>query len=313
MSYYKGKVAVITGAGSGIGRELACRLAAAGACRKAGAEVRTYIFDVSRREAFQAHVDEVRRNSGAAHLLFNNASVTLVSTVEHTTAEEVEFQLGTNLMGVTHGCKAFLPGMLAQREGVLVNVSSVFGWVAFPAQAFYNVSKFGVRTLTECLWQELEGTGGERAPQRHPHQHREGRPPRPERRRGRDEVRGIEPEDARHAARALRRGHPAGRGRRPAADPHGEPVPDPILAVEAAARPLSGDHPPACPDHPLPLERPMWTRIAELVGIQLHTCQKLIGRITAEAEDLPRAPRGPAHRPAFGLPSLELNHAQERS
>ena len=58
-----------------------------------------------------------------------------------------------------YGTKAFLPMMLAQREGCIVNISSVFGLVGFPLQSAYNISKFGVRGLTECLWSELEGTG----------------------------------------------------------------------------------------------------------------------------------------------------------
>jgi len=60
---------------------------------------------------------------------------------------------------VIYGTKAFLPMMLAQREGCIVNISSVFGLVGFPLQSAYNISKFGVRGLTECLWSELDGTG----------------------------------------------------------------------------------------------------------------------------------------------------------
>jgi short-subunit dehydrogenase len=60
---------------------------------------------------------------------------------------------------VIYGTKAFLPMMLAQSQGWIVNVSSVFGLVGYPAQGAYNISKFGVRGLTECLWNELEGTG----------------------------------------------------------------------------------------------------------------------------------------------------------
>jgi short-subunit dehydrogenase len=60
---------------------------------------------------------------------------------------------------VIYGTKAFLPMMLEQRDGCIVNISSVFGLVGFPLQGAYNISKFGVRGFTECLWTELEGTG----------------------------------------------------------------------------------------------------------------------------------------------------------
>lgn len=176
QTHFKGKVAVITGAGSGIGRTLAIQLAAAGArlalsdvdadglaqtIRQlpAGSEVRGYALDVASREAVFAHADEVKRDFGTAHFVFNNAGVTVIGTVEHLEIDEIEWQLGINLWGVIYGTKAFLPMMLAQREGCIINLSSVFGLVGFPAQSAYNISKFGVRGLTECLWRELEGTG----------------------------------------------------------------------------------------------------------------------------------------------------------
>lgn len=176
MSHYAGKVAVVTGAGSGIGRHLAIQLGQAGArlalsdINRAGldetmgllpeaCEARGSTLDVSSREAVHAHAGDVRRDFGAAHFVFNNAGVALVGTVEHTSIEEYEWQLGINLWGVLYGTKAFLPMMLAQREGCIVNISSIFGLVGFPTQGAYNMTKFAVRGLTECLWQELEGTG----------------------------------------------------------------------------------------------------------------------------------------------------------
>jgi len=176
MSMFANKVAVITGAGSGIGRALAQQLAANGArlalsdinadglaetlnSLPARTEVRGYTLDVSNRQAFFAHADDVRRDFGTAHLMINNAGATVIGTVEHLTIEEIEWQLGINLWGVVYGTKAFLPMMLAQNEGWIVNLSSVFGLVGYPAQSAYNISKFGVRGLTECLWSELEGTG----------------------------------------------------------------------------------------------------------------------------------------------------------
>jgi NAD(P)-dependent dehydrogenase (short-subunit alcohol dehydrogenase family) len=176
MKGYEGKVAVITGAGSGIGRALAIRLAGHGArlalsdvsdaglaetvaACGANADVRPYRLDVSKRDAVFAHAEEVKRDFGTAHFVFNNAGVSIAATVEHSTIEEFEWLLGINLWGVIYGTKAFLPMMLAQREGHIVNLSSVFGLVAVPAQSAYHMSKFAVRGLTECLWRELEGTG----------------------------------------------------------------------------------------------------------------------------------------------------------
>jgi short-subunit dehydrogenase len=170
------KVAVITGAGSGIGRALARKLGAEGArlalsdvdatalndtaaSLPASCDVRAYVLDVSSRDAVFAHAEQVVRDFGAAHLVFNNAGTSLMGTFEHLAIDEIEWLLGVNLWGVIHGCKAFLPHMLAQREGWLINVSSVFGLIGFPLQSAYNISKFGVRGLTESLWQELEGTG----------------------------------------------------------------------------------------------------------------------------------------------------------
>lgn len=176
MSEFSGKVAVVTGAGSGIGRALAQQLSAAGArlaisdvnaealaeTRKtlpAQGDIRCYTLDVSSKEAVYAHATEVELHFGAAHYVFNNAGVTMVGTIEHLDIDEIEWQLAVNLWGVIYGCKAFLPLMRRQGEGCLVNISSVFGLVSFSAQGAYNISKFGVRGLTECLWQELEGSG----------------------------------------------------------------------------------------------------------------------------------------------------------
>jgi NAD(P)-dependent dehydrogenase (short-subunit alcohol dehydrogenase family) len=173
---YRGKVAVVTGAASGIGRALAHQLAAKGArlaisdidtaglaetmtSLPGGCEAMSYQLDVSNREAVLAHAEDVKRDFGTAHFVVNNAGVSIVGTVEHLSVEEIEWQLGINLWGPIYGTKAFLPMMLAQREGCIVNISSVFGLVGFPLQSAYNISKFGVRGLTECLWSELEGTG----------------------------------------------------------------------------------------------------------------------------------------------------------
>jgi short-subunit dehydrogenase len=83
----------------------------------------------------------------------------VLATVEHVTIEEIEKVIDVNLWGVIYGTKAFLPQMLKQGSGCIVNVSSVFGLVATPCSAAYTMSKFAVRGLTETLWDELQGTG----------------------------------------------------------------------------------------------------------------------------------------------------------
>ena len=108
-----------------------------------------------------AHAEAVKRDFGTAHVIVNNAGATVVGTVANTSIDEFEWQLNLNMYGVLYGTKAFLPIFLEQREGWIVNISSVLGLLAFPAQGAYNMSKFAVRGLTECLWQELEGTGVE--------------------------------------------------------------------------------------------------------------------------------------------------------
>ena len=176
MSIFKDKVVVITGAASGIGRSLAQQLAAKGArlalsdinadgleetraSLPAHAEARAYTLDVADRQAVFDHADEVKREFGTAHFVFNNAGATVIGTIAHLSIEEIEWLIGINLWGVIYGTKAFLPMMLDQKEGCIVNVSSVFGMLGFKAQGAYNISKFGVRGLTECLWTELDDTG----------------------------------------------------------------------------------------------------------------------------------------------------------
>lgn len=179
---FEDKVVVLTGAGSGIGQSLALQLAQAGARlalsdinadgladtvrqvqalqgHATGPRTKGYRLDVSSREAVFAHAEEVRRDFGTAHVVINNAGTSLLGTVAHQSIDEIEWQLGINLWGVVYGTKAFLPMMLAQREGCIVNISSVAGLLALPNQSAYSMSKFAVRALTETLWSELDGTG----------------------------------------------------------------------------------------------------------------------------------------------------------
>jgi NAD(P)-dependent dehydrogenase (short-subunit alcohol dehydrogenase family) len=169
------KVVVVTGAASGIGRALAGELAAAG-CRLAladvdaagleetarligSAECLTAVVDVGERAAVQRFADRVRERFGTAHVVINNAGVTVSQTIDALSYEDFEWLMRVNFWGVVHGTKAFLPLLREAGEAALVNVSSVFGLIAFPTQGAYNASKFAVRGFTEALRLELAGTG----------------------------------------------------------------------------------------------------------------------------------------------------------
>jgi NAD(P)-dependent dehydrogenase (short-subunit alcohol dehydrogenase family) len=174
---YPGTTAVVTGAGSGIGRALAVELAKRGAnlaisdvnaqglaetaslCKRDDVEVRTYELDVAVRDAVLQHAEEVREHFGGAHLVVNNAGVALGASVEEMTWEDYDWLMGVNLGGVVNGTKAFLP-LLIERgtpdaNTHLVNVSSVFGFIGVPTQSAYNAAKFAVRGFTESLRQEM--------------------------------------------------------------------------------------------------------------------------------------------------------------
>ncbi|MBL8922585.1 MAG: SDR family oxidoreductase [Myxococcaceae bacterium] len=169
-----GQVAVITGAGSGIGRALAQQLGARGATlvlvdvnregltETAGSLERPCqleVVDVSKRDQVEALAAKVLEAHGRVDLLVNNAGVTVHDTVMHVSYEDLEWVMNVNFWGVVYGTKAFLPHMVERRSGVIANVSSVFGIVGWPFQAAYNASKFAVRGFTEVLWRELDGTG----------------------------------------------------------------------------------------------------------------------------------------------------------
>lgn len=170
-----GRTAVITGAASGIGRALAQRLSSFG-CPVALADVDERglketesslrgpallrVLDVSDAEAHRDFAAEVRewvpKPLGA---VFNNAGVALGSTVLDAVAVDDEWLWNINFGGVVNGTRAFLPTLVEQDEGVIVNTSSVFGLVGMPGQSAYCSAKFAVRGFTDSLRQELRGTG----------------------------------------------------------------------------------------------------------------------------------------------------------
>ncbi|HXA12553.1 MAG TPA: SDR family NAD(P)-dependent oxidoreductase [Mycobacterium sp.] len=173
MSSFKGKVAVITGAGSGIGRALALNLAKQGAqlalsdvdtdglaetVRQAealGANVKSDWLDVAEREAVLAYADAVVAHFGTVHQVYNNAGVAYNGDVEKSEFKDIEFIIDVDFWGVVNGTKAFLPHVIASGDGHIVNISSVFGLIALPGQSAYNAAKFAVRGFTEALRQEM--------------------------------------------------------------------------------------------------------------------------------------------------------------
>ncbi|ERL55569.1 SDR family NAD(P)-dependent oxidoreductase [Psychrobacter aquaticus] len=193
--YYRDHVAAITGAGSGMGRELALHLAKMG-CHVALSDINaeqlaqtnallvgydikvtTTVLDVSDNTAMQAWADNVISDHGKVNFIFNNAGVALYSTIEGCSISELEWVMDINFWGVVYGTKAFLPlikNSVKQSEiahdekgrsdnqtrqfvehGHIINISSLFGLTAQPSYSAYNASKFAVRGFTESLRQEL--------------------------------------------------------------------------------------------------------------------------------------------------------------
>ncbi|MBC5785556.1 SDR family NAD(P)-dependent oxidoreductase [Ramlibacter sp. USB13] len=173
MKDFRGKVAAITGAASGIGRALAVELAREGArlaladldeaglaetvrlVAAPGAGCTTTRVDVADRAAVFAWAGRCRAGHGQVNLVFNNAGVALAAAAETVRPEDFEWLMAINFWGVVHGTQAFLPHLRASGDGHVVNLSSVFGLIAMPTQSAYNASKFAVRGYTEALRMEL--------------------------------------------------------------------------------------------------------------------------------------------------------------
>ena len=168
-----GRTAVITGAASGIGRasahllaERGCPLVLVDRDEQGLAEtaegltvpVMTRTMDVSDRWAHQQLAAEVKEWQGPIGLVLNNAGVTVSQTIAESSSEDLEWLMNINFWGVVHGTLAYLPILLEQDSGVIANVSSIFGIIAWPTQGIYNASKFAVRGFTESLRHELHDT-----------------------------------------------------------------------------------------------------------------------------------------------------------
>lgn len=177
MQELRGRVAVVTGAASGMGLALARRFAAEGMklaladvegpaldaaakeLAEGGAEVLARRTDVSRWEDVDALAGETFDRFGTAHVIINNAGVVTAGPVEELTLDDWDWVLGVNLWGAIHGVKAFLPRLLEQNEGHMLATSSTAGLVASPSIGPYNVSKFGVVALMETVARDVQLRG----------------------------------------------------------------------------------------------------------------------------------------------------------
>ena len=173
MEGFAGKVAVVTGAGSGIGRALAIELGRSGAkvaisdvdteglaateerLKAIGAPVKADRLDVTEREAFELYADAVKAHFGKVNQIYNNAGIAYQGDIEISSYKDIERVMDVDFWGVVNGTKAFLPHLIESGDGHVVNVSSVFGLFAVPGQAAYNAAKFAVRGFTEALRQEM--------------------------------------------------------------------------------------------------------------------------------------------------------------
>ena len=176
MSFLANGVAVVTGAGSGIGRGLARQLAAAGSAlaladidgagleqtaaslSERGVQLSTHVVDVSDESAMKAFAQEVLARHGRVTLLINNAGVALHGWFQEISLDNLRWLMGINFWGVVYGVKYFLPLLKKEPRGHIVNISSVFGIVAPAGQSAYAASKFAVRGFTEALRHELDGS-----------------------------------------------------------------------------------------------------------------------------------------------------------
>ncbi|HNA51814.1 MAG TPA: SDR family oxidoreductase [Mycobacterium sp.] len=173
MQGFAGKVAVVTGAGSGIGQALAVELGRSGAkvaisdvdteglavteerLKAIGAPVKADRLNVTEREAFAAYADAVKEHFGKVNQIYNNAGIAFSGDVEVSQFKDIERVMDVDFWGVVNGTKVFLPYLIESGDGHVINISSIFGVFSVPGQAAYNSAKFAVRGFTEALRQEM--------------------------------------------------------------------------------------------------------------------------------------------------------------
>lgn len=177
MTSTAGRIAVVTGAGSGIGRALAVRLASRGCdlaisdvhehrlagtaqrCRRHDVGVLAETVDVADRAAVERHAAAAIDRFGGVHLVFNNAGVAYFGPAIAQDEADIRRVLDVNLWGVINGTQAFLGHLIDSGDGHLVNVSSLFGIMTVPGHSAYCASKFAVRGYTEALATEMAAGG----------------------------------------------------------------------------------------------------------------------------------------------------------
>lgn len=177
MKSLQGAVVAITGAGSGIGRATAIEMAKQGAhlaladkdatgmaatassCTALGAECTETELNVADRDAVYAWAESTQAHFGKVNVIVNNAGVALAAAIEDLEYDDFEWIMGINFWGVVYGTKAFLPYLKASGDGHIVNISSLFGLIAMPANGAYNATKFAVRGFNEALSMELSVAG----------------------------------------------------------------------------------------------------------------------------------------------------------
>jgi len=168
MSAAASRVVLVTGASSGIGRLCAEHLAARGwkvlgtyrswPAEKSAAIV-PIVMDVDDDAAVRRGVDEALQQAGRIDAVINSAGYALAGSIEDTSIDEARAQMETNFFGVLRVCQAVLPAMRAQRNGTIVNISSLAGTFGLPYQAFYSASKFALEGLSESLRYETRQFG----------------------------------------------------------------------------------------------------------------------------------------------------------
>jgi short-subunit dehydrogenase len=176
MSFLSDGMAVVTGAGSGIGRALAQQLAAAGSALALadidetgllqtseslltkGALVTTHVLDVADEEGVRSFAEDVSKRHGRVTLLINNAGIALHGDFEEVSLDDFRSLMNINFWGTVYGVKFFLPLLRREKRAQIVNISSIFGVIAPAGQCAYAASKFAVRGFTEALRHELAGS-----------------------------------------------------------------------------------------------------------------------------------------------------------